>query len=151
MKCAFPSYFFVGRVDLSYHHIHENSCEKVRSEPQEEKASPRATKMIESNSTNRGLNQYLHTRIERIGSIRGLREQNIERIANYKQKDRSDQEPGQKTECVQFDELGEGPEGPGRFKGEEKAKGGSDHDHSREIRLRNRQRGIVLIVDHIAG
>ena len=60
-------------------------------------------------------------------------------------------EPGQQTDGVEFDELGEGPEDAGRLESEVKAKGNGDHDEAGKVGLRDWRSRKHFVVATVSG
>ena len=141
----------VGRVDLSDHHIHQHCGQHQSDSSKEEEACPLSSEVVETDSSDCSFDQHLHARVERRAGVGLFRQKDGERAARDEKDQDCEEDPRQKTHCVDFDKFGEGAEDPGGFEREVEAERNSNDDETRKVGLRHRGSSEDLVVVNVAG
>ena len=145
----------VGRVDLGNHHVHQHCCSNQAEASQQERAclelGVAPDKRSESDSSDSSFNQHFHARVERRARLRSLGQKKEETGGGEEEHQTSNEQPGQQTHCVELDELGEGPEDPGRLESEVKARRHRNGEEPEEVGLRDWRVSERLVIVDVAG
>ena len=140
----------VGRIYLGDDDVHEHSRNDESHAPEEEEATPLVTEVGEADSPHSPFQEHLEAGVERATRLGLLGEESEERAGGEEEDEGTEEEPGQETEGVDLDELGEGPEDAGGLEGEVEAKGNGDHYEAREVGLGDGRGSELLEVVHVA-